>query len=421
MYSDRICRYLVLKGYFLFLLIIPILSVPGFTSAQNVEITLDQIRELSEQHSPQWQQFENRQDYQVSGERASAARLNPAIAYNLEFLDDGRQSDYEHDIYLQKEFRTPGHFRNLRNRRDSRIRLIEHETEQNRAEWLATTRFGFIRIVLMQQELKMVEQLKEHLDRLISASARRAEEGEVSPLDNRLIEMSSYQLHARINEQNINLERLITAWRNRMGFDEDTELLFTGNFEEPDFTFPEIEDLLTILIESPQAKANRQSVEAAGFEEALEQARRFPSFELSAGYKHLTPHWQGFLVGVAIPLPLLNQNTDAIAQARVLEQIERINMESAQKEQSQLMLQLLQAIRTYEEKLTQFPGHLHQPEQFLNSLTISYEEGTYSLTDFLNTLGLMADSYETKFNQLENYYAFATEIEAITGQLFISQ
>jgi len=85
MNSDRISRYLVLKGYFLFLLIIPVLTVPGFISAQTIEITLDLVRELSEQHSPQWQQFENRLKYDISGERSAAARLNPSIAYDLDF------------------------------------------------------------------------------------------------------------------------------------------------------------------------------------------------------------------------------------------------------------------------------------------------------------------------------------------------
>ena len=419
MYSDKICRYLVLKGYFLFLFIIPVLALPGFATAQSVEITLGQVRELSEQHSPQWQQFENSLEYDISGERAMAARLNPSFAYDLEFLDDGRQSDYEHDFYLQKEFRTPGHFRSLRNLRDSRILLYEEQAGQNRAEWLAGTRLGFIQIVLMQRELERVENLKEHLDRLVRASAQRAEEGEVSLLDNRLIEMNSYQLQARIDEYNLELERLVTSWKIRMGFDEDDDIRFAGDFESPGVIMPDTGDLLTMLSKTPGARANRQAYESAGLEKILEQNRRFPSFELSAGYKTLTPDWHGFLVGVAIPLPLLNRNTDAIAQARALERLEQANLESTLREQSQTVLQLLQSLRIYEEKAEQFPSHLENPGQFLHSLAISYEEGTHSLTDFLNTLSLMADSYQTKYSQLQNYYSAAAGIEAITGQLFI--
>ncbi len=417
MSSDTIRSYLAMQGYCLFVFLI--LIVPKVTPAQTVEITLDQIRELSEQHSPQWQQFENRLDYDISGERSAAARLNPSIAYDLEFLDDGRQAEYEHDIYLQKEFRTPGHIRSLRNLRDSRILLYEEQAGQNRAEWLAGTRFGFIQIVLMQQELERIENLKEHLDRLVRASAQRAEEGEISPLDNNLIEMSSYQLQARIDEQKLEIDRLITSWRIRMGFDDETDIRFTGNFEEPGAALPDTGDLLAMLSESPGARANRQAYEAAGLEKILEQNRRFPSIELSAGYKTLRPDWHGFLVGVAIPLPLLNRNTDAIAQASALERLEQANLESVLREQNQTVLQLLQSLRIYEEKAEQIPSHLENPEQFLHSLAISYEEGTHSLTDFLNTLSLMADSYQTKYSQLQNYYSVAAGIEAITGQLFI--
>lgn len=93
--------------------------VPLTTAAQVIDIELSKIQELSKENSYQWEQFENRLDYAITGEQSALTRLNPSIAYDLEFLDDGRQSEYEHALYLQKEFRTPGHFRSLRDRRDS--------------------------------------------------------------------------------------------------------------------------------------------------------------------------------------------------------------------------------------------------------------------------------------------------------------
>jgi len=231
--------------------------------------------------------------------------------------------------------------------------------------------------------------------------------------------MSSYQLQARIDEQALKLNQLISSWKVRMGFDEDEDIRFVGNFEDPGVVLPDTGNLFAMLSESPGARANRQAYEAAGLEKILEQNRRFPAIELSAGYKQLTPDWHGFLVGVAIPLPLLNRNTDAIAQAHALERLEQANLESTLREQNLTVLQMLQSLRTYEEKAEQFPAHLENPEQFLDAMAISYEEGMHSLTDFLNILSLMADSYQTKYSQLQNYYSVATGLEAITGQLFI--
>lgn len=387
--------------------------------AQSLEITLDQVEELSRQYSPVWQQLEKRLAYDISGERSDAARINPSIAYNLEFLNDGDENLYEHDFFLQKEFRTPGHFRSLQNLRDIRIRYYEQQTEMNRTEFLASARLGFVRIVLLEKHMKMVESLTVYLDRLQTASARITEEGETSLIDNRMIEMSNFHLQAIIDGQAIELQRMITAWRILMGIHEETDLNFSGTFELSSVNLPDSGQLFTLLDESPRLIVNQLALESAGYEIQLQENRRIPSFELSAGYKQLTPVWRGFLVGFAIPLPLLSRNTDSIEQSRSLQRMEQLNLEHTRREQNQTLLHLVNLLESYEVKLAGFPDFLDKPQAYLNSLAISYQEGTHTLSEFLNTLSLMADSYQTRFNQLQNYYSIAAEIEAITGQKLI--
>lgn len=399
--------------FFFFLLITPSIY------AQVLEIEISQIEELSEEYSLQWQQIENRLDYSISGEAVATARINPSLAYDLEFLDDGQQNEYEHSIYLSKEFRTPGHFRSLRDLRESRISLHEEQYANDRAEWLAATRFGFILIVLIERELEQIENLKQHLENLTEASARRSAEGEVSALENQLIEMSSYQLRARMETRILEKERLTTLWRTRMGFDDSKEIRLAGRFETPSVQIPQAYDLLALLDDSPQARANRMALESARSEVALEQNRRIPNFEISAGYKQLNPNWRGFLVGVAIPLPILSSNSETIAQARALERFEQTSLNLTKKERNHTTLQLLNALKKNEDNLTRFPEYLEQPEAFLRTLSISYEEGIQSLNDVLNTLSLVAESYQTKFSQLEDYYEIIMELEAITGQTFV--
>ncbi|MCC5913577.1 MAG: TolC family protein [Balneolaceae bacterium] len=389
--------------------------------AQVIEVELHQIKELSQQYSPQWQQFENRFNYSAEGERASATRLNPSLAYDLEHLDIGGESEYEHYLYLQKEFRTPGHYRNLRERRDSRIDLYDYQAETERAEWLSATRLGFIEIVLGKQEVEQLKEMMDQLQRLADASEQIAGEGEASVLDNQMIKMSLYQLEARIDKRKLENDHLIALWRNRMGFDEETEIHFTGNFQQTDVQLPETAELLTILDQSPEMDAYRKAVETAAVEEAFARSSRFPSLELSAGYKQLNRNWRGFLVGIAVPLPILNSSSEAISQARALQQIEETNLTQAQIERNQNTFRILNAIQHYEEQLERFPDHLNQPERFLNALSISYEEGTQSLSGFLNTLGLMADTYQTKFSQLSEYYSMIMELEAMSGREFINQ
>ena len=405
----------------LFMLAVVFSALSGTSvHAQVIEIELSQIRELSEQHSPHWQQFENRLDYSVRGEQAATARINPSIAYDLEFLDDGTQSEYEQYLYLQKEFRLPGHYRNLRERRDSRITQLEYETESSRAEWLATTRLGFIRILLNQREIEKLGILRDQIGRLSDASLQRAEAGETAALENQLLQMSRYHLEARIDEKQLETNRLITLWKSRMGFDQDREVRFTGTVDETMANLPRAAELISILDDSPLARAERQAIQSAALETATAQSSRLPSFELSAGYKQLNPNWRGFLVGIALPLPLLSSNRDAISQARALEQIEQTGQNLAQMERNQITFQILSALDEYKAKLQHTPEHLSNPEQFLDRLLMSYREGALTLNDFLNSLSLTADAYQTKFSRLSGYYSMILELEAMTGREFIN-
>jgi len=231
------------KRIFLFFIYFGVL-MSYCADAQTVEIDISQIKELSGQYSPQWQQFENRLDYSVRGEQAGATRINPTIAYDLEFLDNGTQSEYEQYLYLQKEFRLPGHYRNLRERRDSRISQLEYETESSRAEWMATTRLGFIQIILNKQEIENLGALKNQIDRLSEASQQRAEEGETAALDNQLLQMSRYHLESRIDEKRLENDRFITLWKSRMGFDEETDVRFIGSFNDGRVNLPQTAELI---------------------------------------------------------------------------------------------------------------------------------------------------------------------------------
>lgn len=390
-------------------------------TAQVIDIEIGDIEALSQQYSPQWQQFENRLDYSTYGEQAETARLNPSLAYDLEFLNDGSQSEYEHYLYLQKEFRTPWHTRNLRDRRDARIQMHDYSLRSERNEWMSNTRLGFVQILIGQREVEVLNELKERISRLAEASAERSETGEESLLDDQLLQMSRYQLQGRIDERSIQLERLITLWRNRMGFDENTEIRFSGDPDAISVQLPEDQDLIQFLERSPGALADRQAVDAAAFEESVARSSRFSSVEFSAGYKQLNPDWRGFLVGVSLPLPILSSNSDAISQAQALKRIEQNELEFSRNERNQITLQLLSELSHYEEKLDDFPEHLQEQDPFISRLIASYEEGTLSVGDFLSTLNLIADTHETRFSQLATYYGIVSELEALTGQEFITQ
>ncbi len=395
------------------------MSFSNISEAQVLEIQYTDIEQLAQEHSIEWQQFENRRDYNIAGEMQMATRLNPTLAYDLEYLDGQTQNEYEQYLYLSKEFRTPGHFRALREMRDSRIDGLYQENERDRLEWLASSKYGFIQIVLLQEELAQMELLMHQLNLLREVSTLRSAEGEVSTLNHRLIDLGSYQLQSEIEKRKGELNRKRLLWKNRMGFNEEVELRFEGSFSTKPDSYIEFDRIVQLMEESPAAIADRLSAQSASLAISLENRRRFPSIEISAGYKQLNPNWNGFLVGVAIPLPVLNTNREAIEQARALERVESSNLIKRQNERRSMAIQLLDELRRTQGQLDRFPDYLHQPEVFMNTLLISYEEGTQSLNDFLNTIQLMVNNYQTKYDLLENAYGVILKLEAMTGHKVI--
>ncbi|CAN5293623.1 TolC family protein [soil metagenome] len=389
-------------------------------SAQDMQISLQDVEHLSETYSPEWQQFDYQREYQTRGESAAATRLNPSLNYNFEFLDTATGSEREQVAFIEQTFRTPGHFRNLRQRRDLRVEEIEKEIEAEKAAWMTDIRQGFILVVLAREELENLEEFYKLIERFMDAQERRADEGETSLIDDQLLRMSGYRLSSLIDERRIEMENRKSAWLSRMGLDDEVQdIEFTGSFSELNHTLPDPQELIAILEQSPGRLADRLALERAGQSIELEESRRWPSFDVRAGYKTLNPDFHGFMIGLSLPIPLLNRNSPAIEEARALERLQELRLTSAEIQQSRQVVQALNTIQEYSRKLEEFPRFAGDPEQLISALTAAYEEGEQSLSDVLNTLGLIADTNRTRFTQLEKTYEQIMILEALTGNVIL--
>ena len=404
------------------ILILSILLSSSALYAQDLQISLQDIEQISETYSQEWQQFEHQREYRARGESAAATRLNPTLNYDLEFLDTDTRSEWEQFAFIEQTFRTPGHFRNLRRQRDLRIEEIEQETEAEKSNWMADMRQGFILVVLAQEEVENLEEFYTLIERFMDAQERRAAEGETSIIDDQLLKMSSYRLNSLIDERRIEMENRKSAWLSRMGLDdEERNIEFTGSFSELNHTLPDAHELVAILEQSPGRQTDRLALEAAGQSVTLEESRRWPSFDVRAGYKTLNPDFHGFMVGVSLPIPLLNRNTPAIEEARALERLQELRLTSAEMQQNRRVIQSLNTFREYSQKLEDFPGLAADTEQFINALVAAYEEGEQSLSEILNTLSLLADTSRTRFSQLERTYEEIMILEALTGNTILDE
>jgi len=383
---------------------------------QSIQVSLDDIDRLAENHSPEWEQFENHLEILVQGENADAVRLNPELHYDLEYLNTDPRSEREQFAFIEQELRTPGHFRNLRQYRDQRVEEVKKEIESSKSEWLADMRFGFIRIVLINEQLSELEKFQRLPDRFMESLELRSQEGETSLIEDQLLKMSSYQLSSLIDELKFLAEKEKSEWLIRMGLGEDQVVNFVGSFSDPATTIPVKEDLLAMLEQAPGRQASALARQSAQQSIDLEESRRWPSVSVRAGYKTLNSDLHGFVAGISMPIPLLNRNRPAIEQARAHERMSSLAYTATVDRQNRELIQALGALNNIQSKLEEFPADAGSTERFINTLAVAYEEGEQSLSDILNTLNIVAETHYTRFGQLKRAYEQVMIIETLTGR-----
>ncbi|TVR56790.1 MAG: TolC family protein [Gemmatimonadales bacterium] len=377
---------------------------------------LGEVDALAREYSPELTRIRVRFERVARAAEVVARPANPALGWNVEFLDEGGQAIWEHAVFLGKSFRLPGFRRSLLGQMDSRVRGAELERDRQEVMWLADARHGFVQVALAEAEVESLNRMESLVDRIRSVARARAAEGELSMPQLRLLEMGEYQLRALLSERVVERDRLRSEWATRMGLSEVGSFSFDPEEERGRIVLPQEGDLLTWLADSPAARADRQALEAARRGISVEEGRRWPEMDLLAGYRQMTPQHRGFVLGAAVPLPLRDGNRAAIQEARAGEREQALTSTLQETGARVRGLQLLRALEGLDAQLEGFPPELGDPESFFEALVALYDDGAEPLSGVISSLTLLADTYRTWFEQLDLYFGGLFELEALTGQ-----
>ena len=379
-------------------------------------LQLDEVDALARKHSPELARIRASFEGVARAAEVVARPANPALGWDLEFLDEGGQAVWEHAVFLEKSFRLPGFRRSLLGQVDSRVRGAELEREREEGVWLAEARRGFVQVALAEAEVESLDRMESLVDRIRSAARARSIEGELSMPQLRLLEMGEYQLRALLSERVVERDRLRSEWETRMGLSEVGAFRFDPDEVRGRMVLPEEGDLLTWLEDSPAARSDRQALEVARRGISVEEGRRWPEVDLLAGYRQVTPRFRGFVLGASVPLPLRDGNRAGIEEARAGERDRALASTVQEAGDRARGLQLLAALERLDTHLEGFPPELSDPEPFFEALVALYEDGAEPLSGVLGSLTLLAETYRTWFEQLDQYYAGLFELEALTGR-----
>jgi len=386
--------------------------------AQVVDVDLQDVERLARDHSPAWERFETHFEMVSHREEALARPTDPALGYELDFQEGASRGIYEHALFLEQTFRRPGLSRSLQERTQSRQVGFDLERTRDRTRWLAEARRGLVQWAIAELKLERLERVRLLVTELATVVRIREEAGEVSGVERQLLALTQFQLQSRREDIHLERDGLRWEWTVRMGLD-DRDLRLAEGIPSRRALLPEEGDLRGWMKGSPAMRAEAQAVESARLARRVEENRRWPGLDLRAGYRRISPEWDGFLVGFSMPLPLWEGNARQIQSARAEERDRILARTMLETMESARAGQALRAARMRTVHLLEFPEDMIDPDPFLDDLIALYRDGMESLPGILNSLVLLTDGYQAYFEQLELYFESVFQLEALTGRTLI--
>jgi outer membrane protein, heavy metal efflux system len=183
-------------------------------------------------------------------------------------------------------------------------------------------------------------------------------------------------------------------------------------------TPPDVETALLGATARADVRAAEAEIAAAEATLALQRRLRVPDVTLSGGYKQQADGYRGAVAGVSVPLPLLDRNRGAIAEAGANLAAARTRRELALRGAESEIRRAWDARRSLEERMRSI-GEALLPESagLLETARIAYAEGEMSLLELLDAADAYRSARESASELIADYLSAVYELERATGRL----
>lgn len=301
----------------------------------------------------------------------------------------------------------------------------ENTIANKRRLLIAEVKEAFYATLLFQERLELSDELIKINERLVRLTEGRFREGFSPELD---VNLAKIQLR-QVLRSRMELEKELSLARSNLnlllGLPADASQVAQGPFTRDDIRLDLSQLKEVALTQRADLKAQKLSLDQAGKEMDLARAERLPDVTLSLDYSQeqtvlsdLNFEDSSRLLGLklSVPIPLYNRNQGEIAQARVQQEkqgLELLRLRSViDKEVTKALIRLLsaqRALRLYDRDI------LPLTESHLRLTQAAYEQGLAGILDVMEAQRRFS---ETRLGSLEALYEYSlalTESERVIG------
>ncbi len=403
-----------IRSFIIFLL----LAVGLLAQEKQILLAITDLPNLLEKTSPQ-QALINAEMAMVKAEQGVALQLsNPELSYTREYIENNGTEEIEHSANFSKTFSMPWVYLQQKNIRHTDFESAKLKREQDSNQLLANARAGYVKLGLLKKLTDQQVHLKGVLIKLKQVVNTQNDEGAISQLEAKLLSMSVFGLEGDILSTQKEYRLAINTLKQMLGFKSPEDIVLTTPlpFKKVQTNFKDMPELIE---NHAGIRARQERISAMDQRITLEKSRIIPFVSLEGGYKSIDPGWEGYTLGLSIPVPLLNWNGPQIEKQKIRHNIQvTANSLFKQKLQSQID-NLIMTIKNYKDLLAENSGGLSNAK-LVEDLIASYQEGTMSLPEFLNAIQVYRDSARQYMEQLTEYYLAVFELEAQTGRQLVT-
>lgn len=226
------------------------------------------------------------------------------------------------------------------------------------AEWRirGTVRIAWARWTAALEQVALIQETIDQLTRLDATVEALSNTGELNRVERRLFRVELAGYDARMAEAQLNVIDSRTALLGVLGLGPESAALLTPAL--PVITVPECSDTTARLIESnTELAVHLAQYHVAEESLRLEIRKQFPDIVIGPGYgSEFNDH--RVMLGLSIPLPILNANRAGIATARADREVARATAETTFDDLDRRLAAALLSIDLAEEQSAAFKGRI---------------------------------------------------------------
>jgi cobalt-zinc-cadmium efflux system outer membrane protein len=360
------------------------------------------------------------------GDRLEASqRPNPAMTFESEGVPlfestrppwfDGQ----ELTLRLDQEIETAGRRRLRAELADAGVAIARARWEDEWRRVALEVRRSYFAAVLAKADLAVAQVTLDEIDRVISVNRARLEQGEISGVDVRRLQVERlrfvddvFAAQLALRNAKSALLALLNAPDLALDFDVTEPLAPLPGRGRAPTSEPALAQAMAVR---PDLAALRLELEQADTETRLQRARRTPNVTVGGGYTRVLGA-NAVVFGVTVPLQIFNRNQGGVARA---EAEGRRAAQLTDAAATRVRLDVQQALNALDVSAARVDyierEYLGNAEQTRDTVLASYRLGAADLIDLLDSQRGFRDTVRTYNRALYEYQLSVFQLDAATG------